>query len=125
MCFETECQLCKENFFYCSSTLCPRIVAVYARKVDLVLLSASCRPRSDSLFVSLDVISKGFFLARIISIDELTRFLVDTSINSGPVVFSGLCDDKSVSAISYTVLGLFPSGPIFTCSTEQYVKRLI
>ena len=38
-------------FFYCSSTLCPQIIAVDAREVDLVLPSASCRPRSDSLYL--------------------------------------------------------------------------
>ena len=51
MCFETECQLRKQNFFYCSSTtLGPQIIGVDAGKVDLVPLSASCRPRSDSLY---------------------------------------------------------------------------
>ena len=49
MCF--GCELCKKNLFYCSSTLCPQIIAVDAREVDLVLPSASCRPRSDSLYL--------------------------------------------------------------------------
>ena len=49
MCF--ECELCKKNLFCYSSTLCPQVIAVDACEVDLVLPSASCRPRSDSLYL--------------------------------------------------------------------------
>ena len=52
MCYGTEeCHLCEKNVFYRLSTLRPQIVAVAARKVDLVLISASCRPRSDSMYL--------------------------------------------------------------------------